>query len=157
TRGPHAGAGRRRPVPWQGRPARQRRPTPHRGPTRHVHGARRRRGGRARAGDRAADGSALLSLLMVSANLLLLADSRLPSGGHAHSGGLEAAVAARRVRDLDGLAGFLRGRLATTGLVAAAFAAAATACAAPMIGTTSGKLWPQAGPETTTSGKLCRS
>jgi urease accessory protein len=63
------------------------------------------------------------------ATLLLLADGRLPAGGHAHSGGLEAAVAAGRVRDIDGLAGFLRGRLATAGLVAAAFAAAA--CARP--------------------------
>jgi urease accessory protein len=58
-------------------------------------------------------------------SLLLLADSRLPAGGHAHSGGLEAAVAAGRVTDIGGLDGFLRGRLATTGLVAAAFAAAA--------------------------------
>jgi urease accessory protein len=58
--------------------------------------------------------------------LLLLADSRLPAGGHAHSGGLEAAVATGRVSDVDSLAGFLRGRLATTGLVTAAFAAAAT-------------------------------
>jgi urease accessory protein len=57
--------------------------------------------------------------------LLLLADGRLPAGGHAHSGGLEAAVAAGRVRDVNGLAAFLRGRLATTGLVSAAFAAAA--------------------------------
>jgi urease accessory protein len=57
--------------------------------------------------------------------LLLLADGRLPAGGHAHSGGLEAAVAAGRVRDAGDLAAFLRGRLATTGLVNAAFAAAA--------------------------------
>jgi urease accessory protein len=57
--------------------------------------------------------------------LLLLADGRYPAGGHAHSGGLEAACAAGRVRDLDSLASFLRGRLATAGLVAAAFAAAA--------------------------------
>ncbi|MFF5078837.1 urease accessory protein UreF [Actinoplanes sp. NPDC000266] len=62
---------------------------------------------------------------MSLATLLLLADGRLPSGGHAHSGGLEAQVAAGRVRDLDGLSGFLRGKLATTGLVAATFAAAA--------------------------------
>jgi urease accessory protein len=61
---------------------------------------------------------------MSLATLLLLADGRLPSGGHAHSGGLEAQVSAGRVRDVDGLAGFLRGRLATAGLVAAAFAAA---------------------------------
>jgi urease accessory protein len=63
----------------------------------------------------------------MDATVLLLADGRFPSGGHAHSGGLEAAVAAGRVRDVDSLAGFLRGRLATTGLVAAAFAAAACA------------------------------
>jgi urease accessory protein len=66
---------------------------------------------------------------MTPVALLLLADSRLPAGGHAHSGGLEAAVAAGRVRDLSTLDGFLRGRLATAGLVAAAFAAAA--CARP--------------------------
>ena len=59
--------------------------------------------------------------------LLLLADSRLPAGGHAHSGGLEAAVAAGRVHDVSTLDAFLRGRLATAGLVAAAFAAAAGA------------------------------
>lgn len=59
------------------------------------------------------------------AALLLLADGRLPAGGHAHSGGLEMAAATGRVRDLDDLAAFLRGRLATAGRVAAAFAAAA--------------------------------
>lgn len=58
------------------------------------------------------------------ATLLLLADGRLPAGGHAHSGGLEAAVAGGRVFDLPTLDAFLRGRLATTGFVAAAFAAA---------------------------------
>jgi urease accessory protein len=61
--------------------------------------------------------------------LLLLADGRFPSGGHAHSAGLEAAVVRGRVGDLDGLRAFLRGRLRTGGLVAAAFAAAA--CARP--------------------------
>lgn len=61
------------------------------------------------------------------ATLLVLADGRLPAGGHAHSGGLESAVAAGRLRDLDGLAAFLAGRLATTGRVAAAFAACACA------------------------------
>ncbi|MCU7724816.1 urease accessory protein UreF [Actinoplanes sp. KI2] len=62
---------------------------------------------------------------MSLATLLVLADGRLPAGGHAHSGGLEAQVAAGRVGDLDDVAGFLRGKLHTTGLVAAAFAAAA--------------------------------
>ncbi|MEU4626030.1 urease accessory UreF family protein [Actinoplanes sp. NPDC023801] len=64
---------------------------------------------------------------MSVATLLLLADGRLPSGGHAHSGGLEPQIAAGRVRDLHGLDGFLRGKLATGGLVSAAFAAAACA------------------------------
>ncbi|GIF17501.1 urease accessory protein [Actinoplanes tereljensis] len=62
---------------------------------------------------------------MSLATLLVLADGRLPSGGHAHSGGLEAQVSAGRVRDLDDVFGFLRGKLATGGLVSAAFAAAA--------------------------------
>jgi urease accessory protein len=63
----------------------------------------------------------------MSTTLLLLADGRFPAGGHAHSGGLEAAVTAGRVRDLETLDGFLRGRLATVGVVSAAFAAAACA------------------------------
>lgn len=66
------------------------------------------------------------------ATLLVLADGRLPAGGHAHSGGLESAVAGGRLRDLDGLAGFLRGRLATTGRVGAAFAASACAGRVPV-------------------------
>jgi urease accessory protein len=60
------------------------------------------------------------------ATLLVLADGRLPAGGHAHSGGLEAAVSAGRVHDLSTVEAFLRGRLASAGLVAAAFAAATT-------------------------------
>jgi urease accessory protein len=62
---------------------------------------------------------------MSTTALLLLADGRLPAGGHAHSGGVEAAVRAGRVHDLATLHSFLRGRLATAGLMSAAFAAAA--------------------------------
>jgi len=58
-------------------------------------------------------------------NLLLLTDGRFPAGGHAHSGGIEAAVMAGRVTGVDTLAEFLAGRLVTTGRVAAALAAAA--------------------------------
>lgn len=61
------------------------------------------------------------------AALLLLADGRLPAGGYAHSGGLEPAVSAGRVRDLAELEQFLIGRAETAGLTAAAFAAAACA------------------------------
>lgn len=57
-------------------------------------------------------------------SLLLLADSRLPAGAHAHSGGLEAAIAAGRMHDAAGLHSFLLGRLTTVGLTGAAFAAA---------------------------------
>ncbi|MFI8103155.1 urease accessory protein UreF [Streptomyces sp. NPDC086023] len=58
------------------------------------------------------------------AALLLLADGRFPAGGHAHSGGAEAAVKAGRIRDAATLEDFCRGRLHTAGLVAAALAAA---------------------------------
>ncbi|WP_131765716.1 urease accessory protein UreF [Candidatus Protofrankia californiensis] len=58
------------------------------------------------------------------AALLLLADGRLPASGHAHSGGIEAATVDGSVTDLGDLERFLRGRLATAGLVAATFAAA---------------------------------
>ena len=61
----------------------------------------------------------------LTASLLLLADSRLPAGGHAHSGGMEAATVAGLVGDEHGLEGFLRGRLATAGLASAGLAAAA--------------------------------
>lgn len=60
----------------------------------------------------------------VPASLLLLADGRLPSGGHAHSGGFEPV--AGLIDSLDDLRSFLRGRLHTAGLIAAALAAAAT-------------------------------
>lgn len=71
------------------------------------------------------------------AALLLLADSRLPAGGHAHSGGVEEAVRLGAMSGPEDLARFLRGRLATAGLVAAALAAAACELAAwePAAGT----------------------
>lgn len=56
---------------------------------------------------------------------LLLGDGRLPAGGYAHSAGLEQAIARGWVRDADGVSAYLRGRIRTTGLVTAAFAAAA--------------------------------
>jgi urease accessory protein len=61
----------------------------------------------------------------MTAALLTLADSRLPAGGHAHSGGVEQAIAAGVVADPGSLAAFLRRRLATSGAVAAGLAAAA--------------------------------
>ncbi|HEY1665650.1 MAG TPA: urease accessory UreF family protein [Trebonia sp.] len=63
----------------------------------------------------------------VSVAALLLGDSRFPAGGHAHSGGVEPAVTAGTVTDLESLEWFLRGRLRTAGLVAAGLAAAACA------------------------------
>ncbi|WP_433308286.1 urease accessory protein UreF [Micromonospora sp. CA-269861] len=72
--------------------------------------------------------------------LLLLADGRFPAGAHAHSGGLEAAVAAGRVTDLTSLEAFLAGRLATAGLVGAAFAAAAHRAALAETAVRSGSL-----------------
>jgi urease accessory protein len=64
---------------------------------------------------------------MSLATLLVLADGRMPAGSHAHSGGLEAAVDAGGVHDVTSLGAYLVGRLHTTGVVAAAFAAAACA------------------------------
>ncbi|WP_030686162.1 urease accessory protein UreF [Streptomyces globisporus] len=62
---------------------------------------------------------------MTLSALLVLADGRFPAGGHAHSGGAEAAVKAGRVKDAADLESFCRGRLHTTGLTSAALAAAA--------------------------------
>lgn len=66
-----------------------------------------------------------------SATLLLLADSRFPTGAHAHSAGVEASHARGDVRDTTDLAAFLEGRLLTTAPVEAAFAAAACLAVAP--------------------------
>ncbi|MCS0600775.1 urease accessory protein UreF [Streptomyces sp. LP11] len=62
---------------------------------------------------------------MSRAALLVLADGRFPAGGHAHSGGAEAAVKAGRVTCAASLEDFCRGRAHTAGLVAGALAAAA--------------------------------
>ncbi|MEV0079021.1 urease accessory UreF family protein [Nocardia neocaledoniensis] len=61
------------------------------------------------------------------ATLLALADSRLPIGGHVHSGGVEEAVASGLVRDTGSVELYLRRRVATSGLVAASLAAAVCA------------------------------
>jgi urease accessory protein len=61
--------------------------------------------------------------------LLLLADSRLPSGGHGHSGGVEALVDRGLLRTEDDLATFLAGRLVAGAAVPAGAAAAACALA----------------------------
>ncbi len=57
------------------------------------------------------------------ATLLLLADGRLPTGGHVHSGGVEEAVNDGRIRDVASLRDYLVGRLATSGRVDAGLAA----------------------------------
>jgi urease accessory protein len=69
---------------------------------------------------------------MSRAALLVLADGRFPAGGHAHSGGAEAAVRAGHVTGAASLREFCRGRLHTAGLVSAALAAAAALGADPV-------------------------
>ena len=49
--------------------------------------------------------------------LLVLADSRLPTGGHVHSGGVEEAITSGLVVDLITLRAFLRRRIRTSGPV----------------------------------------
>jgi urease accessory protein len=70
---------------------------------------------------------------MSRAALLVLADGRFPAGGHAHSGGAEAAVKAGRISEAASLEDFCRGRLNTAGLVSAALAAAAALGVDPML------------------------
>jgi urease accessory protein len=55
---------------------------------------------------------------------LLLADGRLPTGGHVHSAGVESAVDDGRIVDVESLGAYLLGRLHTVGLTEAALAAA---------------------------------
>jgi urease accessory protein len=76
---------------------------------------------------------------MTPASVLLLADSRLPGGGHVHSGGVEMAVAAGLLRTEEDVDAFLRGRLHTTGVVLSAFSAAA--CLLAERGETSWHRW----------------
>ncbi len=61
----------------------------------------------------------------MTAALLTLADSRLPAGGHTHSGSVEQAIAAGVVTDPGSLVAFLVRRVHTAGAVAAGLAAAA--------------------------------
>ncbi|WP_370333170.1 urease accessory protein UreF [Mycolicibacterium hippocampi] len=56
--------------------------------------------------------------------MLALSDSRLPTGSHVHSGGIEEAVASGLVVDLPTLRAYLRRRIRTSGLVTASVAAA---------------------------------
>lgn len=56
--------------------------------------------------------------------MMVLADGRIPTGGHTNSAGVEAAVSVEDVVDLATAERYLAGRLATTGLVDATFAAA---------------------------------
>jgi urease accessory protein len=58
------------------------------------------------------------------ATLLTLADSRLPTGGHVHSGGVEEAITSGLVVDIPTLLAYLRRRIRTQGLVTASIAAA---------------------------------
>jgi urease accessory protein len=58
------------------------------------------------------------------ATLLALSDSRLPTGGHVHSGGVEEAIASGLVVDLSTLRAYLRRRIRTHGLVTASVAVA---------------------------------
>jgi urease accessory protein len=66
-----------------------------------------------------------LTSAVSTSTLLLLADGRLPTGGHVHSGGVEEAVTDGRIGGLADLGRYLQGRLSTTGQVDAALAAAA--------------------------------
>lgn len=58
------------------------------------------------------------------ATLLTLADSRLPTGGHVHSGGVEEAVTSGLLTDVGTLRAYLVRRIRTSGVVAASIAVA---------------------------------
>ncbi len=61
--------------------------------------------------------------------LMLLADGRFPSGGHAYSAGMEQAITWGDVRDLAGAEEFLAGRVESLGPMATQVAAAANVAA----------------------------
>lgn len=61
---------------------------------------------------------------MMLTNLLVLADSRLPTGGHVHSGGVEEAITSGLVVNLCTLQAYLCRRIRANGLVTASLAAA---------------------------------
>ena len=65
----------------------------------------------------AAARSAIFSVLTEIMNFLVwqLIDSGFPAGGFAHSGGLEASVQHRHVRDAEGVRAFARQTLVQTG------------------------------------------
>ncbi|WP_135455095.1 urease accessory UreF family protein [Mycobacterium sp. DL99] len=58
------------------------------------------------------------------ATLLTLADSRLPTGGHVHSGGVEEAITSGLLTDVATVRAYLVRRVRTSGLVAASIAVA---------------------------------
>lgn len=70
--------------------------------------------------------------MAIGSDLLLLADGRLPAGGHAHSGGLEQSVEQGEVHGIPSLEGFLLGLLRTGAETSISVAAAA--CAARLGG-----------------------
>lgn len=59
----------------------------------------------------------------INAAVAMILDGRFPAGGHTYSAGVEAAVAAGDIASDETLERYLAGRLATTGLTDAAFAA----------------------------------
>ncbi|BAN00981.1 urease accessory protein UreF [Ilumatobacter coccineus] len=65
--------------------------------------------------------------------LLMLVDGRFPAGGHTNSAGVEAAVRIGDIGDGATLERYLLGRLATTGVVDAAFSAHVAGLVAPSI------------------------
>ncbi|GAS87226.1 urease accessory protein UreF [Mycolicibacterium brisbanense] len=58
------------------------------------------------------------------ATLLTLSDSRLPTGGHVHSGGVEEAVASGLLSDVGSVGAYLVRRIRSHGLVTASLAVA---------------------------------